>query len=266
LVSFLRRKKMAYHISTPITIDVSAPLDNFDFDITGPAAGTGALAQNFVVSAVGDTLFRASGVPNVLERLPIGTANQLLQVVGGLPSWQTVPLPIPSATNSALVSMSATVAPVPTGNTWQILSNTYVTWDNSTSGNHDAGAMFTVASGVLTIATTGIYQVSAGVRFAGNNTGTGTIAGKIATRQCRLFNTTAAATNPIYLFNDQQANASNTDSTSVLLSAASLLLTAGNTFTLQVRHDAAVALNMTQDVDSTTSTIRSVFLSISRLS
>jgi hypothetical protein len=115
LVLLLKRINMAYHISTPITIDATAPLDNYDFSITGPTVGTGALALNFVTSVVGDTIFRASGIPNVLERLPIGTAGQVLQVSGGLPSWQS--LVIPTANNSLLASVSASVGTIATGTT-----------------------------------------------------------------------------------------------------------------------------------------------------
>jgi hypothetical protein len=253
---------MAYHISTPTTFDNTTIGDLITFNASGPIANTGAQISSFVCSLSGDMLYR-SATANVLERLAIGTTGQVLQVVGGLPSWQTATGPM--GTNSFAVSASADGTAVPTGVTFQTLTSTQVTWDNATSGNHDAGAMFNTTTGIFTVPATGTYLISAGVRFAGNNTGTGSIAGKIGIRQARVFNTTVASTNPVYLFNDAQANASNTNSTSVILGPVAVTLTATNTFALQVRHDAAVALAMADDVDNATTAFRAVYFHVTRL-
>lgn len=59
------------------------------------AAVTGTLPQGnggtgFSTYTTGDTIYASAS--NTLSKLPVGTTNQVLQVIAGIPSWQTAPV------------------------------------------------------------------------------------------------------------------------------------------------------------------------------
>lgn len=128
---------------------------------------------NQVVSAVlgqsgaakGDLFYMNSvGPPNVLNRLPIGSTEQVLEVVGGVPAWVTLPstqttsgeVDTAQGTTSTSFTDLGTVGPtvtITTGVRALVTFNAIV----STSGSLDAFVGFAV-SGATTIAAGGNGQ------------------------------------------------------------------------------------------------------------
>ena len=79
-------KKMsyAYPISSPVEFVNTTPDDTLIFNANGPAAGSiGNLIKNFVTTNPGDLIYRdPTGSRNVLERLALGTAGNVLSLAG----------------------------------------------------------------------------------------------------------------------------------------------------------------------------------------
>lgn len=250
----------AYPISSPVEFVNTTAADTLNFNADGPAVGAENHIENFVVTTAGDLLYRASGGSNLLERLAIGTAGQVLTVVGGLPAWAT---PTPGSTSETfLATASAAAGTVAASATYTDVDSALVTWDDSTAPNHDAGANFTPGTGVFVVPATGIYTISASVSFDGNNTGTsGTITGRRAIRQARIQKTNATAYT--VAFAERQPNAFNSNPTQLYMVAANASLTAGDTLVLQVRHDASTALGLNNE-DATGSASSPIYFSAAR--
>lgn len=246
-----------YQINTPVTlVNTNGTTDFVDFQADGPAANLINKMRNFVVTTAGDMLFRASGVSNDLERLPIGINGQVFTVAAGLPSWAAPSGPSSATSFSGFTTASP--APIAASATWTQLDSTSVTWSTAAPSGTDSGGMFTAATGVVLIPSTGGYLISGCVAFEGNNTGDGTtIAGRTSIRQARIqkTNITAATLSEA----QQQANPSNLDPLSIQLPAKVVSLTAGDTLRLEIRHDATIALNMVFDGSAST------FFSVSKV-
>jgi hypothetical protein len=220
----------AYPITTPVNFNGAGLID---FNASA--------IRDFVTTAQGDLLYRSSAMTNDVDRLPIGANGTVLTSNGTVPTWAASS----ASLTSFMATASAAIAPVPASDSWNTLNNTYVTWNDSTGPNHDAGAAFVPATGAYTVPATGIYQVSATVHFQGNATGNvpATITTPpvgLATRQLQAL----ASTTGVLSFGMEQAEASGSNPTKVTLSATNVSLVAAETVVLQVRHDAGSSLNM----------------------
>lgn len=244
---------MSYPINAPVNfVNTNGTTDTLNFNADGPVDNTINKIQNFVVTTAGDTLYRAAGVNNYLERLPIGTAGQVLTVAGGLPSWA-------SSSSSAFGSgvftafVTASVAGIPTSRagganpgTWFTLNNTYVTWSTAAPGN-DPDAVFTTASGTFTVPVggAGTYSFDAVVTFdagAGVNAGAGLPAAPLpsgmAIRQAQIYSPSLATELATVT---RQVAASNNNSTTLTIAVVGVALGVGDTVVVRVRHDRAGA-------------------------
>ena len=147
---------------------------------------------------------------------------------------------------------------VAAGAAWVPVDVNVVTWDSAALPNHDAGATFTVATGVFTAPVTGIYSISGAVSFEGNNTGVGgagLIAGRRAVRQARIQNTSLGST---MVFSESQANAFGGDSNHLCMATAAVKLCGNDTLRIEVRHDATSPLaldNLSESMGSGTASI-----------
>lgn len=177
--------------------------------------------------------------------------------------WATQPPPsIASDSFHALVT--GTIGAVPRSASWTTLSNTYVTWSTAAPG-HNGGTIFSTTTGTLTISSTGLYCVSAAVTFQESNQGTtpALIPGRGAVRQVRIHRTNNTPTT--LAFSESQANANSTNPTQVKIANACVLMNAGDTIDIQVRHDSAsnsgnlFILHEEDDVTSGPSTYFSVY-------
>ncbi len=73
----------SYPISSPVEFKNTAVGDSLNFNSGGPTAGTTNHISNFVVTSPGDIIYRrGDGTGNLLERLPIGSAGEVLTVTG----------------------------------------------------------------------------------------------------------------------------------------------------------------------------------------
>jgi hypothetical protein len=241
-----------YQINTPVTfVNTNGTTDFINFQADGPIANTLNKMRNFVVTTAGDMLYRAAGGVNDLERLPIGTAGQVLTVVAGLPAWTTGTAPPTTANTSFSAFTTASPAPIAASATWTQLDSTSVTWSTTAPSGTDTGTMFNAATGVVTIPVTGGYLISGQVSFQGNNTGDGTtIAGRTSIRQARIQKTNATAAT--LSESQEQANASNLDPLSIVLASKVVSLTAADTLRIEIRHDATTALDMVFDGSAST--------------
>jgi hypothetical protein len=137
---------------------------------------------------------------------------------------------------------TASPGTVTAGSTWVSVTSANATWSTATFGGHDAGGLFTAATGIFTVPASGtIWDLSAVVEFQGNNSGNGGggIPGRRAIRQVRIFNTSTGTSLAV---GETQANGSSNNNTQVHLTATAVSLTATNTIVVQVRHDANVPL------------------------
>lgn len=133
-------------------------------------AVSGLLGQSG--AAKGDILAMNSvGPPNVLTRVPIGTAGQLLGVSSGLPAWQypalvtasdtasaNTTLPSNTATPMVIGAASATATATLAVGTWLVTMSALLEFDSTTSAiiTADAG----VASGTATLSGPNSTQIS----------------------------------------------------------------------------------------------------------
>ena len=207
------------------------------------------------VTITNDKLAAADDAADSTSLSTVGGAGFLTSItttiagVSSIPAWVVVPPG--AATETFLANVTATGAAVATGSTWVTLTSTEVTWDDSTLPNHDAGAIFTVATGVFLVPTTGIYDLSASVQFEASNRGTsgpGSITGRRAIRQARIRNTTTAVT---MAFGEEQAAASNLNPTQVTIPGTRISVVASDTIVLQVRHDDPSGLDIIFEEDTT---------------
>lgn len=241
-----------YPINAPLSIvNSNGGTDTINFNADGPAVNLQNKVQNFVTTTAGDILYRDGGANNYLERLPIGSAGQVLTVAGGLPSWTTG-----AGTQAVFTAfVTASIAGIPTSRaggaspgTWFNLNNTYVTWSTAAPGT-DTDVVFTPATGFFTVPATGVYQLSTLITFdSGANVGAGAglpaapLPSGTACRQVQIFNVTTAtplATNAV------QNSGSNLNCTSVSLATEQVTLTAGDTIVVRVRHDRGAANTVT---------------------
>lgn len=242
----------SYPINTPITmVNTNGGTDEIDFNADGPTTNLENKILNFVTTTAGDTLYRATGVNNYLERLAIGTSGQILTVNSGIPSWQTAT----GSQNVFTAFVTSSIAGVPTSRTgganpgtWFNLNNTYVTWSTASPGT-DTDVVFTPATGLYTVPTTGVYQLSALITFdsgIGVNAGAGLPAAPLprgtAVRQVQIFNVTSAT---VLATGTVQVSASNTNCTFVSIATEQVSLTAADTVVVRVRHDRTAANTVT---------------------
>jgi hypothetical protein len=197
-----------------------------------------------VVNALGGVVSSplAGFVPPVAFVYAIGVLG-----VSASPAWVD---PSPGSTgNTFLAEGTGTGAGITAGSAWVTISATELTWNNSTSPNHDAGSVFAPATGVFTIPSDGVYSLSASVALAGNSTGNGSggIPGRRAVRQARLLKSNG--TPATLAFKSEQAQPSNLNPTQLSLVVASTSLLSGDTVVLQVRHDATsdILLNVNEE-------------------
>lgn len=202
------------------------------------------------------------GIADAVAEGAVGTgfafnAGATTPVVTGVsPSfgWMT-PAPVAPTTTFMAIN-TASPGTVAAGSTWVTLSNTTdtnVTWSEASPG-HDAGALFDPATGIFTVPTTGIWQLSAVVSFEGDNSGNGGggIPGRRAVRQIRIVEDPTGA--PVSLaVGETQANPRNANNTQVHSTSACVSLTAADSVVVQVRHDANVSLDIGFEDDASTS-------------
>ena len=224
----------AYPISTPVSFTGGAVIDFNSATIrefANTAGSTGALVYR-------------DGSANMIS-LAIGSASDVLTVVGGVPAWSA-----PSANAvSVLAYGTASTDGIPTGDTWTTFANggggsNYITWSTAAPGN-DAGASFNTTTGIYTVPATGIYQVSAMVHYTASNIGAGTITtppAGTASRQLRIFKTNGSPF--VAALSIRQAEASISNPTYVYIPGTNVSLTAADTLVLQGRQDTGAALTL----------------------
>jgi len=254
---------MSYPINAPIDfVNTNGGTDELNFQADGPATNLINKVKNFVVTTGGDMVYRDTGANNYLERLPIGTVNQVLTSTGLVPVWSSV---VPSGANTFTARVTASIAGIPTSRsggaspgTWFALNNTYVTWSTAAPGN-DPDAVFTTATGLFTAPAAGYYSFDAVITF---DSGTGVSAGAglpaaplprgMAIRQAQIFSPTLGGGTALATVT-RQVEGSNNNCTAISISVVSVLLAAADTVQIRVRHDRDAA---------NTSTIGNVAISI----
>lgn len=243
---------MSYPINAPINmVNTNGGTDEINFNADGPITNLENKILNFVTTTAGDLVYRAAGGNNYLERLGIGTNGQVLTVSGGLPVWSTA-----SGSQSVFTAfVTASIAGIPTSRsggaspgTWFNLNNTYVTWSDAAPGT-DPDGVFTPATGLFTVPSTGTYQLSALITFdsgTGVNAGSGLPAAPLpsgqAVRQVQIYNVTTAT--PLATFT-KQVEGSNNNCTAVSIATEQVTLTAADTIVVRVRHDRNAANTVT---------------------
>jgi hypothetical protein len=238
----------AYPISAPAEfLNTNAGTDYIFFNASDGLASTENKIRDFVTSTAGDLIVRPVGADNDLDRLAIGTAGQILTVVGGMPTWANAMVTISATTTFTASATTSGTLTLPSSSTWSTVSSSLVLWDTSTGGNNDDGLMFDTTTGIWTVPVTGTYSFSACATFAGNNTGTGTgFGGRRAVREARIYNLTSNIT---MIGNSKNANSFNGNPNVIELATVRKELTAGDTLALQVRHDADQALALESSAD-----------------
>jgi hypothetical protein len=231
------------------TYPINAPIDFTNTDVgnvlnfNAPSGGAQNVIQNFITTAPGDLMVGSTLAGNILAALPIGATNTVLMSNGSMPYWaQQVG---DDAVFSATVSgQTGTTAGYPTSRSgganvgvWFTINNTYNIWTEIT----DDDGVFNPLTGVFTVPTTGVYQLSAQVTF---DYGPGYTPGSVmgapaplgrAVRQARIYNTTSASV--VSVSSVQNAPSSNDNFTVVSLPVTNVALTAGDELVVQVRHD-----------------------------
>lgn len=179
-----------------------------------------------------------------------------------LPGWN-VPAPGSASETFLAEATAATASAVAAGSTWVTVDSSIITWNDSTLPNHDAGGIFTPATGIFAVPSTGIYSMSASIAFEGNSSGNGGggISGRRAIRQARVRNTTTGAT---MTFGEIQAQASNLNPSLIKLVVANVSVTAADSLVIQVRHDANISLALSVDEDGLPTQGPSIHFSVSR--
>lgn len=247
---------MSYPINAPIDfVNTNGGTDTLNFQADGPATNLLNKIQNFVTTSPGDMVYRDTGVNNYLERLPIGSAGQVLTSNGSKPVWSGSVIPSGQGTFTAYVTGSTTGIPTSRNGganpgVWFALSNTYVTWSTAAPGN-DPDGVFTAATGLFTAPTAGYYSFDAVVTFdsgVGVNAGTGLPAAPLpsgmAVRQAQLYSPTLGGGTELATV-VRQVEGSNDNCTAVSICATSILLSMGDTVQIRVRHDRAIANTVT---------------------
>lgn len=236
---------LSYPINAPITFVNTNPTNELDFQSGGPASGILNKALNFVVTTRGDILYRAAGANNYLERLPIGTLDQVLTSNGSIPYWAN-----PSSGTSTIFTsyVVSSVTGIPTSaasgatpGVWYPLNNTYVTWSTAFPGN-DPDSTFNILSGLFTAPEAGYYSFDAAVTFdsgTGVNAGSGLPAAPLpsgkAVRQVQLWTSSGGGT--VLSTTTRQVEGFNFNSTSINIASEGVLLALGDTVGIMVRHD-----------------------------
>ncbi len=206
----------------------SAPAPGADTVVITNLVTGGAVAPADGTTSVGGTFAIAETTPGA----------------SACPVWGNVAPFTSSDVFMATVTASGTA--VASGPGWVDLSSAVVTWDDTTAPNNDAGGLFTPASGLFTVpaGVSQIWQLSASVGFTGNAFGTGSITGRFAVRQARLFNVTTATQ---IAFVEAQTSPFTANPTVLRLQAANASLAASDTIRIEVRHDAPIALAILPD-------------------
>ena len=187
--------------------------------------------------------------------------------VSSAPVWGAVPTSVSTETFHAVATVQGANT-VSAGSAWVALSPAAgagpVTWDDSTTPNHDAGTSFDTTTGIFTVPTTGIWQISSSVQFEGNATGNrgGGITGRRAVRQARYRKSNANAFTVTCEEYEAQASANNP--TMVSLSSACVSLTSSDTVRVEVRHDANTSIQILSEEDGTPTTGPSTYFSAHR--
>lgn len=127
------------------------------------------------MTTAGDTLYE--GVSST-QRLPIGTAGQVLTVVSGLPAWEAPSFNSPLTTAGDIIYENSTPTParLPIGTSGQVLtvSGGLPSWQNPTS-SVSVNARYTIASQVSH--TGNIYNVTFGTQTFDSNSAYNTTTG-----------------------------------------------------------------------------------------
>lgn len=236
---------------TAIAVDISG--DTTADEVAATTRAAIALVADFSTGGATNEVIITNAVAGVADPAADGTVGTTFtfdvpSTPGVSPSliWKTPTSGL--ATETFVVYNSVVAGTVLAGSGWVTLSNTTdanVTWSPSVFGGHDAGSLFDVATGVFSVPTTGIWQLSAAVSFEGNSTGNGGggIAGRRAVRQMRIFRVGDAA----LATSENQTNAQKDNSCVVSVVSASLSLTDTDQIVVEVRHDATSALAMQSD-------------------
>jgi hypothetical protein len=135
----------SFKIDTPVTfVADNSPVD---FSATSGVVGDNTI-KNFVASTAGDTLYGSGGVNNLIERLPIGTSNQVLTVNLGLPSWQNTQFVSSPFQFKAFDTSGLVVA---------LLSTVNLNYNNVET---NVGFTYNSGTGLITVLNAGEYIVS----------------------------------------------------------------------------------------------------------
>lgn len=247
---------MSYPINAPVDfVNSNGGTDTLNFEADGPATNLLNKIENFVTTTAGDMVYRDTGANNYLERLPIGTANQVLISDGTKPVWSGSVVPSGQGTFTAYVTGS--IAGVPTSRNggvnpgvWFSLSNTYVTWSTAVPGNNP-DSVFTAASGLFTAPAAGYYTFDAVVTFdsgSGVNAGAGlpvlSLPNGTSVRQAQIYSPTLGGGTALSTV-VRQVEPSNSNCTAVSICASNVLLSAADTVEIRVRHDRDIANTVT---------------------
>lgn len=233
--------------------------DAIDFQADGPGASVLNKIRNFVVTTVGDMLFRASGGNNDMERLAIGSSGQVLTVVSGLPGWRAS---VPGASVFTAYATAST-SDIPTSRnggsnsgTWFKLNGSgsqgtgtrpFVTWSDASPGCDPDGVFSTAAGagyGKFTVPDAGVYGLFALVTFdsgASMNTGAGLPASPLpsgsAVRQARIVIDSGPGAGTVLALVTRQVEAASDNTTCLSLYASAVDLASGSVIGIEVRHD-----------------------------
>ena len=242
---------LSFPINTPTSFVNTLPTNEIDFQSGGPAGVVLNKALNFVVTTTGDMLYRATGAHNYLERLPIGTVGQFLTSNGATPVWTSFSsssITFTSYVSSFVAGIPTSAATGATPGVWYPLNNSYVDWSTSFPGNN-ADGVFDTVTGLFTAPANGYYSFNCAVTFdsgAGVNGGAGlpaSLPSGIAIRQVQLY--TSSGGGAILATASRQVEASDFNSTVVTIASEVVLLTAGDTVGINVRHDRSGANTVT---------------------
>lgn len=242
---------MAFTGSAPLIFaNTNGGSDFIDFQADGPATNLKNKIKDFVTVTAGDTLYRATGPNNYLERLPIGPAGTVYTSDGTKPIWSTGSIS-GSAVFTAYVATNTSTIPTSRAGganpgVWFPLAGVTprVAWTTTSPGT-DPDGVFSLTPGAtygsFVTPASGIYSFSATISFdsgVGVSAGAGLPAGSLpsgqAVRQARIHNTT---TNIPLAVMTQQTEPFNGNITQLAMVAKNVQLVAGDVVQIQVRHD-----------------------------